>query len=244
MRINKYLAECGLASRRGAEALIAEGAVKMNGKKVTELATDVDPERDHVTVNGRRVRPVARYTYVMLHKPKGCVTTASDEKGRRTVFDFIDLKARLFPVGRLDYDTEGLLLLTNDGELANKLTHPNHGIGKTYRLRINGTISAEEIKQLEQGVTLDDGSVTLPSKVRVLTKQDDDPDVPPPSETQIEIVIYEGKNHQVRRMMQAVGKEVLFLKRTAIGDIRLGGLPRGTYRFLNEKELRYLKSLD
>lgn len=233
MRLNKYLADCGVDSRRNCDEIIAQGRVKVNGKTVTRLGVDVDPENDSVSLDGRRLRQ-KRHVYVMLHKPKGVVCTAKDDKGRKTVLDLVDVKARLFPVGRLDYDTEGLLLLTTDGQLAQTLTHPSHHIPKTYVARIFGELSEEEEKSLEKGVLLD-GALTQPASVKVVEKDD--------RTSRIEITIFEGRNRQVRRMLESVGKDVEFLKRVSVGELRLGGLSRGKYRFLTEKEINYLKSL-
>ncbi len=234
MRLNKYLADCGVDSRRNCDEIIAQGRVKVNGKTVTRLGVDVDPENDSVSLDGRRLRQKRRDVYVMLHKPKGVVCTAKDDKGRKTVLDLVDVKARLFPVGRLDYDTEGLLLLTTDGQLAQTLTHPSHHIPKTYVARIFGELSEEEEKSLEKGVLLD-GALTQPASVKVVEKDD--------RTSRIEITIFEGRNRQVRRMLESVGKDVEFLKRVSVGELRLGGLSRGKYRFLTEKEINYLKSL-
>ena len=234
MRLNKYLADCGVDSRRNCDEIIAQGRVKVNGKTITRLGVDVDPENDSVSLDGRRLRQKRRDVYVMLHKPKGVVCTAKDDKGRKTVLDLVDLKARLFPVGRLDYDTEGLLLLTTDGQLAQTLTHPRHHIPKTYVARIFGELSEEEEKSLEKGVLLD-GALTQPASVKVVEKDD--------RTSRIEITIFEGRNRQVRRMLESVGKDVEFLKRVSVGELRLGGLSRGKYRFLTEKEINYLKSL-
>ncbi len=234
MRLNKYLADCGVDSRRNCDEIIAQGRVKVNGKTVTRLGVDVDPENDSVSMDGRRLRQKRRDVYVMLHKPKGVVCTAKDDKGRKTVLDLVDVKARLFPVGRLDYDTEGLLLLTTDGQLAQTLTHPSHHIPKTYVARIFGELSEEEEKSLEKGVLLD-GALTQPASVKVVEKDD--------RTSRIEITIFEGRNRQVRRMLESVGKDVEFLKRVSVGELRLGGLSRGKYRFLTEKEINYLKSL-
>ena len=231
-RINKYLADCGVGSRRECDTLVADGCVKINGKVATLGATVEDG--DQVTVNGRRVSPKAKNYYIMFHKPKGCVTTVKDDLGRKTVMDFIDFHARLFPVGRLDYDTEGLLILTNDGDVANKLTHPKNAIAKTYVARISGSLAEAERRALETGVNVD-GTPTLPAKVKILGKDE--------HHTRVEITIFEGRNRQIKKMFECVGKEVEFLKRVAEGELRLGGLPRGKWRFLNEKEIAYLQSL-
>lgn len=234
MRINKYLAESGLASRRASEEIILAGRVKVNGVTVKGLATDIASD-DTVTVDGKQIKPKLKQYYIMLHKPKGYVTTVKDELGRKTVMDLIDIKsARLFPIGRLDYDTEGLLLLTNDGELANKITHPSQRIPKTYVARVSGMVKEAELEQLRNGVVID-GKKTLPAQVIVL-----EGDV---HTTKLELTITEGRNHQIKKMFEAIGKPVEFLKRTMIGEIYLGGLTRGTYRDLNQKELEYLDKL-
>lgn len=234
MRINKFLADAGVASRRAAETLIKEGRVKINGAAVNNLATDVK-NVDTVTFDNKPVKTKSKLYYIMLHKPKGYVTTVSDELGRKTVMDLIDIKARLFPVGRLDYDTEGLLILTNDGNLTNLLTHPKHKVPKTYVARVSGMVKEDELEKLRGGVVID-GKKTQPALVKVL-----EGDV---HTTKLEITITEGKNHQIKKMLEVVGKPVEFLKRTAVGEIRLGGLTRGTYRDLNAKELNYLKTIE
>ena len=234
MRINKYLAGCGVSGRRGADKLVSEGKVKVNGKVVTELGYDVDMYNDSVTVEGRRVKYKNRDYYIMLHKPKGYVCTAKDEFGRKTVMELIDINARLFTVGRLDYDTEGLLLLTTNGDVAQKLTHPKSEIPKTYVAKIEGGITEAELEKQRHGVIID-GKKTAKSKAQV-TETDE-------KFTKVEIIITEGRNRQVRKMLESVGKTVVFLKRTAEGEIRLGGLSRGKYRFLNDKEINYLLSL-
>ena len=232
VRLNKYLADCGVGSRRECDRLIADGVVVVNGKKAT-LGMEVS-ESDQITVNGKRVGDKQKNYYIMLHKPKGCVTTVKDDLGRKTVMDLIDVNARLYPVGRLDYDTEGLLILTNDGDMANRLTHPRNEVNKTYVCRISGTLTDKERLQLERGVLID-GVKTAPCRVRIL-KQDQ-------HHTRCEVTIHEGRNRQVKKMFETVGKEVEFLKRVAVGDLRLGGLKRGEYRFLNEYEVEYLKNL-
>ena len=232
VRLNKYLADCGVGSRRECDRLIADGVVVVNGKKAT-LGMEVS-EHDQISVNGKRVGDKQKNYYLMLHKPKGYVTTVKDDLGRKTVMDLIDVKARLYPVGRLDYDTEGLLILTNDGDLANRLTHPRNEVNKTYVCRISGMLTDKERLQLERGVLID-GVKTAPARVRIL-KQDQ-------HHTRCEVTIHEGRNRQVKKMFEAVGKEVEFLKRVAVGELRLGGLKRGEYRFLNDYEVEYLKNL-
>lgn len=235
MRINKYLAECGVASRRGADELIASGRVTVNGKKMMEPGYDVVLDNDSVAVDGRRVKPVSHYTYLMINKPKGCICTAKDELGRKTIYDYVKTDKKLDCVGRLDYDSEGLLLLTNDGDLLHRLTHPSFAVPKTYVIRIEGGITDDEIKQWKKGLTLDNGEVTAPAQVVLLDNQDGLP--------RLEITIREGKNREVRRMAEALGKNVVFLKRVAVGDLKLGGLGRGASRFLKPQEVAYLKKL-
>ncbi len=192
-------------------------------------------DTDRITVRDKRIGPKQKLYYIMLNKPKGCVTTVKDDLGRKTVMDFIsNIKARLYPVGRLDYDTEGLLLFTNDGDLSNRLTHPRNEINKTYVCRISGILLESERVTLEKGVVID-GVKTAHAKVKIL-EQDQ-------HHTRCEVTIHEGRNHQVKKMFETVGKEVEFLRRVAIGDLRLGGLKRGEYRFLNDFEVDYLKNM-
>jgi 23S rRNA pseudouridine2605 synthase len=234
MRINKYLADCGIASRRKCDELIAQGKVKVNGKVTRELGLDIKPT-DVVLFENRAVHSGARRVYYKLHKPKGYVTTASDEKGRKTVVELMrKVQERVYPIGRLDYDTEGLLILTNDGDITNILTHPKNAVKKTYIASIEGEITAQDIKQITKGIDIG-GYVTQPCSAQILDKDE--------KFTRVEITITEGKNHQVKKMFEAVGKNVAFLKRVSIGEIKLGGLSRGEYKALTTKEIAYLKSL-
>lgn len=233
MRINKYLSGCGIDSRRKCESLVLEGRVRVNGKKITELATDIK-DGDYVEVDGRSVVLSHKNVYIMLNKPKGCVCTVSDEKGRKTVLDFVKIKERVFPVGRLDYDTEGLLLLTNDGELANKITHPKNMVSKVYAVRVEGEPTEAEIKRLRNGIEYN-GVKYAPAKVIVIGTEND--------ETKLEITITEGKNHEIKNMIESLGRRVMFLKRIQIGGLRLGGLSRGEWRYLSTRETEMLKSL-
>ncbi|MBR2479758.1 MAG: rRNA pseudouridine synthase [Clostridia bacterium] len=235
MRLNKYIAECGVASRRAADKLITEGRVKVNNKVVTALGTEVNEYNDTVMVDERKIALVKRDIYIILNKPKGCVTTVKDDKGRKTVMDYVSVKdKRLFPIGRLDYDTEGLVILTNDGDLSYKLTHPSNEIPKTYVAKVEGTISEADISKLRNGIPLD-GVMTHRSKVKILGEED--------GLTRVEITIYEGKNRQVRRMFEYIGANVVFLKRTKIGDLKLGGLGRGMSRYLSDREIDILKRM-
>lgn len=234
MRINKYLADCGVASRRKCDELILQGKVKVNGKIVKELGVDIKPT-DIVAFQGRTVKPSINKVYYKLHKPKGYVTTANDEKGRKTVLDLMrNVQERIYPIGRLDYDTEGLLILTNDGDITNILTHPKSLVDKKYIATLEGQITADEIKQITKGVDIG-GYVTQPCKAMIMSSDE--------KTSKVEIIISEGKNHQVKKMFEAVGKNVAFLKRVSIGNINLGGLARGEYKKLNPKEIAYLKSL-
>lgn len=234
-RLNKYLAECGVASRRGADKMITDGRVKVNGKVVMELGSKINIYNDSVMVDDIIVKQNNKCVVIMFNKPKGCVTTNNDEKGRKTVFDYIDISApRLFPIGRLDYDSEGLLLLTNDGDLANKISHPSFEVTKTYIVKVKGEMPEHKLAQLRKGVLVD-GVVTKRSKVKLLEYVD--------GVSRLEVTISEGRNRQVRKMFEAVEREVIFLKRVAVGELRLGGLSRGGYRYLNDYEIEYLKNM-
>ena len=236
MRINKYLAQCGFASRRASEQFVTEGRVKLNGKTVTDLATDI-MEQDYVTVDGKRAEPIHKHIYIMLNKPKGYITTTSDDKDRKTVIELLGRKfadKRIFPVGRLDYDTEGLLLLTTDGELCNRISHPRNEISKTYIAKIENEISEDELNKLRDGVILD-GVKTKRCRISVLGFDD--------KITRLEVVISEGRNRQVRRMFESINREVIFLKRVGIGEMKLGGLGRGEWRELKPYEIDYLKKM-
>lgn len=237
MRLNKYLADSGVCSRRGGDKLITEGRVKVNGRTVTELGYDVNEENDTVWADGKKVAPVKKYQYYMLNKPKGCISAVTDDRGRKTVMDFIKEaeKVRLFPVGRLDYDSEGLLIITNDGDLANRLTHPKNAVPKTYTLKVEGKLENADLDPLRRGVDLGEGQKSGKAKIKILGQEE--------RTTRIEITITEGKNREIRRMFEAVGRRVDFLKRTKIGDMKVGGLNRGEYRKLRDDEIFYLKNL-
>ena len=238
MRINKYLAECGLTSRRKCEEYVIGGEVTVNGKVVTDLSMQVNYS-DTVTVGGKKVSPVSKHVYLMLNKPKGCVTTVSDDKGRKTVLDIVRgdyPETRLFPVGRLDYDTEGLLILTTDGDLCNRITHPSSEIEKTYTAKLEGSVSESDLAAVRRGVDLD-GRRTGKSRAR-LVSYDRKTNI-----STVEITIREGMNREVRRIFESIGKNVVFLKRVAIGDLRLRGVDRGAYRKLTKEEVEYLKNM-
>lgn len=234
IRLQKFLSECGVASRRKSEELIENGLVRVNGRTVA-LGTGVDPKRDKVTVRGKRVVPVNEKVYIMLHKPRGYVTTVSDELGRKCVTDLVkDVGVKLFPVGRLDRDSEGLLLMTNDGSFANSLTHPSKHVNKTYRVTVAGEVSDEQLKRLCEGIELD-GRKTLPCDVFVIDRRED--------RTVLNFILREGRNRQIRRMCEAVSLKVLRLKRTEIAGVKLGMLPQGKWRPLNEREMTRLNSV-
>lgn len=233
MRINKYIAQSGICSRRKADELIANGNVKVNGAVLKEPGYEVC-EGDKVEVNGRMLEAKQKLEYVLVNKPLGMITTVSDDKDRLTVMEIVkDIDARLFPVGRLDYNTSGALIMTNDGELAYRLTHPKHEVYKTYRVRVAGILSNEKLSRLRKGVDIG-GFVTSRAKVNVIKGTQ--------HSTIVEISIHEGKNRQVRKMFRAVGNPVQELERIAIGDIRLGYLKPGHYRKLTREEIEYLKN--
>jgi len=234
MRLQKYLASCGVASRRKCEEYILEGKVAVNGQVVQTLGTKV-AEKDEVTFCGKIVSLQETYVYYMLNKPVGYVTTVQDEKQRQTVLDLIhDEKHRVYPVGRLDYNTSGLLLLTNDGELTYGLTHPKHHVNKCYEVKVKGVLSQEAQYALKNGVLLE-GKMTYPAQVKVLRQGE--------KSTLFQLTIHEGRNRQVRRMCEAVGYPVLSLKRVSIGKLTLDDLALGHYRALTEKEVQYLKKV-
>jgi 23S rRNA pseudouridine2605 synthase len=236
-RLQKILAHAGVASRRAAEKLMVEGRVTVNGETVRELGTKADPARDDIRVDGRRIKSAERPRYILLNKPRGYVTTRKDEKHRKTVLDLIEgVREYVYPVGRLDYDTEGLLLLTNDGDLAAQLTHPRHGVERTYEARVAGMPDERALDTLRRGVPLD-GRRTMPADVRLLNKDRHDAD------GVLLITIREGRNRQVRRMCEAVGHPVDRLKRIRVGPIADRRLPIGAWRELTPDEVRKLKSL-
>lgn len=231
MRLQKYLALCSVASRRAAEGIIAQGRVSVNGSVVTEPGTKVS-DGDVVFVDGRRVTPGGKKIYIMLNKPTGCVTTVSDERGRNTVMDYVtDISERIYPVGRLDYNTEGLLIMSNDGDFTYALTHPKHEKEKVYEALVSGIMLHGAVDKLERGVYID-GKKTSPAKVEVLEHRR--------NSSVVKIIIHEGRNRQIRKMCEAVGHNVLALKRTAIGGIELGKLPLGKWRHLNDAEIKRL----
>ena len=234
MRLQKYLASCGVASRRNAEIMITDGRIAVNGMTVTELGTQVDEMTDVVTVDGEIVRPEEEKYYIAYNKPVGEISSVRDPEGRATVLDrFRDFPVRLFPVGRLDYDSEGLLLLTNDGELMNRLLHPSFEIPKSYLTRVSNAVTDEEIRTLRRGVMID-GRMTSPAEVRLIRHDT--------FSTELLITIHEGRNRQVRKMIAAIGRQVVRLKRVRFGPVLLGDLPSGMWRNLTDEEIAKLKA--
>lgn len=233
MRINKYIASYTNCSRRKAEDYVKSGKVFVNGTLVSSLGFIVGDE-DKVVVDGKEIVPAANFEYIMLHKPKGYITACSDDKGRKTVMDLLPAEYKsLKPVGRLDYDSEGLLLFTNDGDLTFKLTHPSHEVPKKYVVKIEGQIKESELAVIRKGVVIDGVRLSPCKAVPVLFDG---------KITKIEITIKEGKNREIRKMFEAVGKIVIFLKRVAIGDLQLGSVSRGKFRELSAAEIEYLKT--
>ena len=234
IRLQKYLSQAGVASRREAEKLIGEGVVKVNGRTVTEMGSKVDEEKDTVTVRGKRISPEKKQ-YLLLHKPTGYICSLKDGYHRPLATELIEgIPERLYPVGRLDLDSEGLLLLSNDGELCQKLTHPRYRVEKTYQVRLRYPLTSAAADRLEKGVILDDGAHTAPARVRIISRD----------RRIVEVIIREGKKRQVKRMLLAVSNRVEYLKRVAVGPIALGDLPRGKWRKLKPTEIAALKSAD
>ncbi|HWR08969.1 pseudouridine synthase [Sporomusa sp.] len=235
-RLQKVIAQAGIASRRDAEELITAGRVTVNSKVVTELGTKIEPRKDRVAVDGKPLK-AEKYVYILLNKPKGVVTTLEDPRGRKTVADIVaKIPERIYPVGRLDYNTEGLLIMTNDGDVTHALTHPSHEIAKTYLAKVEGFPPEEKLDKLRVGIKLEDG-VTAPAKINIV-------DIDREKQlTTLEIVIYEGKNRQIRRMCETIGYPVKNLKRIQYAFLTLEGLHRGQYRQLLASEVEELKRL-
>lgn len=235
IRLQKIIADAGIASRRKAEEIIADGGVTVNGKRAV-LGDKADPFKDRIVVAGREIKPVknAKKYYIMLHKPRGFITTMSDEGGRKCVASLVeDVNARVFPVGRLDRDSEGLLLMTNDGDFANMISHPSTHFPKTYRVTVHPRMTEEQLTKLTTGIVID-GRLSMPASVRVVTSEQE--------RTVLEIVLEEGRNRQIRKMCEALGLETARLKRTAIGPIRLGMLQPGKWRELTAEEMKSINA--
>ena len=231
IRLQKYLSMCAVASRRKAEELIAQGKVKVNGK-VAQIGDKISPKHDTVTVSGRKIVGSGNNYSIMLHKPRGYITTMDDEMGRKCVAELVrDVGARVYPVGRLDKDSEGLLLMTNDGEFANHMTHPSKHIPKTYRVTVRPDVTEDMLTAFATGMEID-GRITAPADAHIIEKQD--------NRVVMEIVLYEGRNRQIRKMCESLGLEVARLKRTSMGSLKLGMLPPGKWRELKEDEVHKL----
>jgi pseudouridine synthase len=232
-RLQKILSKAGLTSRRHAERLIIEGRVKVNGTVVTSLGFKADPQRDHIRVDGRPIAKFESKAYLLLNKPRGCVTTLDDPLGRPTIRDFLQgEKRRVKPVGRLDFDSEGLLILTNDGELHQRLTHPRYGVPRTYLVKVKGIPGQRELKRLRDGIRLDDGA-TFPAKVHLVKKLK--------RNSWMRFTVYEGRNKLIKRMCAAISYPVIRLQRTRYGSLNLGDIKSGKYRYLTPKEIQELK---
>lgn len=237
MRINKYIASCGIASRRKAEEIILDRRVKVNGEIVTELSFNIDENKDVVEIDEKLISLSENYVYIVLNKPEGYITTVKDQFDRPSVLDLVtDIKERVYPIGRLDYETSGLLILTNDGDLTYKLTHPKHEVDKTYVALVKGHPTYEELKNFRDGLEIEDYK-TAPAKIRVVDVNEEK------NYSKCEIKIHEGRNRQVRKMCKAINHPVLRLRRVAMGDIKLRGLKIGEYRHLTKEEVEYLKGI-
>ena len=230
IRLQKYIAECGIASRRKAEELILEGKIRVNGIIVTELGTKINPSKDIVEYNNKVIEPEQRNVYILLNKPIGYVTTVKDQFNRPSVLDLVKVKERIVPIGRLDFYTSGALILSNDGDFVYKITHPRHEVNKTYNVTVKGIINDDEIEALRSGVKIDD-YITKPAKAKIL-KTDKDKNI-----SRIQITIHEGKNRQIRKMCEAIGKKVLALHRSKIGNIDVKDLKIGDWRYLTDAEI-------
>ena len=232
IRLQKFLSQCAVASRRKSEELILAGKVKVNGK-VAGLGDKVDPKRDTVTVSGKKIVSSKKHYYIMLHKPRGFITTMEDEMGRKCVAELVkDVGARVYPVGRLDRDSEGLLIMTNDGEFANHLTHPSKHVPKTYRVTVRPNVTEDQLIAFNEGIEID-GRKTAPADAHIIEKSE--------NRVVLEVILHEGRNRQIRRMCEALGLDVARLKRTHIGSLKLGMLPQGKWRNLTEDEVHRLK---
>lgn len=233
-RLQKYMAKCGVASRRKCEEYILHGKVKVNGQIITELGYKVDDEKDKVYVDSKLINPEVNKVYIALNKPTGYVSTVKDEHGRKTIMDLVKVNERIYPIGRLDYDTSGLLLMTNDGDIYNNVIHPRQEINKVYIAIIKGIPTKEEISKFCSGVDIGD-YITSHANFKIIKKLND--------RCEVEIVIHEGKNRQIRRMCDAINHPVIKLKRVSVGKVKLGDLKLGQWRHLTDDELNYLKDL-
>lgn len=230
-RLQKYMASCGVASRRKCEDIILEGRVEVNGIKIKELGTKIISGKDIIKVDGNIIKPEENKIYILLNKPKGYVCTAKDEKGRKTILDLVKVKERIYPIGRLDMDTSGIIILTNDGEIYNKIIHPKFEKIKTYNAKVKGTIKKDHIELFKKGIDIGD-YITAPAALEIFKTNKDT--------SEIIIKIHEGKNRQVRRMCKSIGHPVIDLDRISIGNISKGDLKLGEWRYLTKKEIDYI----
>lgn len=233
-RLQKYMASAGVGSRRSCEKIILEGRVKVNGVLINELGFKIDINKDEVLVDGRLIKPEEKLIYIALNKPEGYLCTLKDERGRKTVLDLVKVNERIFPIGRLDYDTSGLLLMTNDGDIYNKVIHPGKKINKIYEAVLQGTPSKNEIDIFCNGVDIG-GYITAPAEFKIVNIADD--------HASVRVTIHEGKKRQIRRMCKAINHPVITLKRLSVGDIELSDLAKGKWRYLSNTEISYLKNL-
>jgi 23S rRNA pseudouridine2605 synthase len=233
-RLQKYMAECGVGSRRKNEEIILAGRVKVNGAVILELGFKIDREKDEVSVDDKGIRPEEQKLYIALNKPVGYVSTVKDERGRKTLLDLVKVNERIYPIGRLDYDTSGLILMTNDGEIYNKVIHPRQVVNKKYIAEIKGVPTQNEIEKFRSGIDIGD-YFTAPAEFNIKRKSS--------NSTLVEIIIHEGKNRQIRRMCEAINHPVITLQRISVGSIKLADLTIGKWRYLDGKEINYLKSL-
>lgn len=235
MRLQKYMAQCGVASRRKSEEMIADGLVSVNERIVNRQGINIDPNKDIIRVNNKIIRLEEKKVYIMLNKPLGYVTTTNDEKGRKIITDLIeDVEERIYPVGRLDMDTSGLILLTNDGKVTNKITHPRNEVTKKYIAIVEGTPNKLELTKFRKGLMID-GKKTAPATIKIVKNYE--------TESILEIEINEGRNRQVRKMCEAINHPIKKLKRVSIGEIDIGGLQFGEWRYLDNEEMEYILSL-
>lgn len=233
-RLQKFMARCGVASRRKCEELILDGKIKVNGTVITELGFKINPEKDMVYYMGNLIKPEEVKRYIMLNKPVGVVTTVKDEKNRKTILDLVKVDERIYPIGRLDYDSSGLIILTNDGDLYNKIIHPRSEVFKTYIVKVKGLFEREKLETLRRGVDIG-GYITAPCKARIVWSNS--------NSSELEISIHEGKNRQIRRMCSSLGHDVVSLRRVSIGNLTLGDLRQSNWRDLSEDEIKYLMNL-
>lgn len=234
MRLNRFIASCGAASRRGADKLIGDGRVTVNGSAAS-VGTDVDENKDVVCVDGKLISPAAGNVYIMLNKPAGVISSCSDDRGRKTVVDLIDTAERIFPVGRLDFDTEGLLILTNDGDFAYRCTHPKHEVEKKYIADVKGQLDERAIRRLSEGVVID-GRKTAQARIELKERKGDT--------ARLAVTIHEGRNRQIKKMFESVGCSVKYLKRVSVGGLGIGNLPPGGWKYLGADEIALLEPDD